>query len=125
MAQLVLSEEERVVDQELGYPRCYGKLCSRAFAGADLGFFTPFTAGPPQRFVPYSPPAEDVSSLSVSLTETPITLRCKFLVGECFSLINKLERLWGGAASEAEGVGHRVPSCGRGGEGGIQCAQVR
>jgi len=68
MAQLVLSEEERVVDQELGYPRCYGKLCRRAFSGADVGFFTPFIAGPPQRFVPYSPPAEDVSYLSVCLS---------------------------------------------------------
>jgi hypothetical protein len=68
MAQLVLSEEERVVDQELGYPRCYGKLCRRAFAGSDVGFFTPFIAGPPQRFVPYSLPAEDVSSLSLSLS---------------------------------------------------------
>ncbi|CAK9219597.1 unnamed protein product [Sphagnum troendelagicum] len=63
MAQLVLSEEERVVDQELGYPRCYGKLCRRAFSGADVGFFTPFIAGPPQRFVPYSPPAEDLAKL--------------------------------------------------------------
>jgi len=63
MAKLVLTEEERVVDQELGYPRGYAKLCRHALAGMIEGFSMPFSAGPPQRFVPYSLAPVDVSSL--------------------------------------------------------------
>ncbi|CAM6029808.1 unnamed protein product [Sphagnum balticum] len=63
MAKLVLTEEERVVDQELGYPRGYAKLCRHALAGMIEGFSMPFSAGPPQRFVPYSLAPVDITKL--------------------------------------------------------------
>jgi len=63
MAKLVLTEEERVVDQELGYPRGYAKLCRHALAGMIDGFSMPFSAGPPQRFVPYSLAPVDIAKL--------------------------------------------------------------
>lgn len=59
-SKLMLTEEERVVDPVLGYPHGYAKLCQHAAVQLQ-GLVTPFTAGPPQRFLPYSPQAEDVS----------------------------------------------------------------
>jgi hypothetical protein len=77
---LVLSEEERVVDPQLGYPPGYAKLCSQQAAAAAHGhgqqqqeesgdsvatvFTTPYSRGPPQRFLPYSPVTQNVSCCS-------------------------------------------------------------
>jgi hypothetical protein len=78
---LVLSEEERVVDPQLGYPLGYAKLCSQQAAaaaahghgqqqqeeGGDSAvtvFTTPYSRGPPQRFLPYSPVTQNVSCCS-------------------------------------------------------------
>jgi hypothetical protein len=58
-AKTVLSREERAVDPRLGYPRGYAKLCRHAFIQPQ-GLITPFTVGPPQRFLPYKPQPEDV-----------------------------------------------------------------
>ena len=58
-AKTVLTEEERVVDNQLGYPRGYGKLCRHAYIQMQ-GLITPYTEGPPQRFQPYSPLEEEV-----------------------------------------------------------------
>jgi len=51
------------VDEELGYPHGYAKLCRHAAAQLQ-GLLTPFTEGPPQRFLPYAPQTEDVSSFT-------------------------------------------------------------
>ena len=64
-SKLVLTEAERAVDPQVGYPLGYAKLCRHA-AGQLQGLLTPFTEGPPQRFLPYSPQTEDVSLLSNS-----------------------------------------------------------
>lgn len=61
-SKLMLTEEERVVDPVLGYPHGYAKLCQHAAVQLQ-GLVTPFTAGPPQRFLPYSPQAEDFATL--------------------------------------------------------------
>lgn len=64
----MFSEEDTEVDSQLGYPPVYAKLCRHAVAVAELPM--PFTEGAPQRFLPYSPQAEDVMlshSLSLSL----------------------------------------------------------
>jgi hypothetical protein len=66
-AKLALTEEEKTVDEQLGYPHGYAKLCRCHASTAELQHglqLTPFTEGPPQRFLPYSPQAEDVSFLS-------------------------------------------------------------
>ena len=62
-SKLVLTEVERTVDPQVGYPLGYAKLCRHA-AGQLQGLLTPFTEGPPQRFLPYSPQTEDVSLLA-------------------------------------------------------------
>ena len=66
-SKLVLTEAERAVDPQVGYPLGYAKLCRHA-AGQLQGLLTPFTEGPPQRFLPYSPQTEDVSLLACFLT---------------------------------------------------------
>ena len=57
---LTLPEEEKAIDPQLGYPVGYAKLCRYA-VNQPQGALTPFAEGPPQRFVPYAPPIEDVS----------------------------------------------------------------
>ncbi|XP_047057589.1 uncharacterized protein LOC124664021 [Lolium rigidum] len=44
------TEEERAVDDALGYPKAYARLC-RAGAGGALGL--PYAHGPPHAFLPY------------------------------------------------------------------------
>ncbi|KAG0604219.1 hypothetical protein M758_10G154000 [Ceratodon purpureus] len=61
-SKLMLTEEERVVDPQLGYPLGYAKLCRHASLQLH-GLFTPFTEGPPHRFLPYSPQSEDFATL--------------------------------------------------------------
>ncbi|KAH9567713.1 hypothetical protein CY35_03G039400 [Sphagnum magellanicum] len=61
-AKLVLTDEEKAVDEELGYPHGYAKLCRHAAAQLQ-GLLTPFTEGPPQRFLPYAPQTEDFVKL--------------------------------------------------------------
>lgn len=56
---LSLSDEEKAVDPQLGYPVAYAKLCRHAVTQPQ-GILTPFAEGPPQRFVPYAPPSEEV-----------------------------------------------------------------
>lgn len=56
---LTLTEEEKAIDEKLGYPAGYAKLCRHALAQPQ-GVLTPFAEGPPQRFVPYAPPPDDV-----------------------------------------------------------------
>ncbi len=78
-AKLVLTDEEKAVDEELGYPHGYAKLCRHAAAQLQ-GLLTPFTEGPPQRFLPYAPQTEDVSSFSYQTntkqTDTHQNWRC-------------------------------------------------
>jgi hypothetical protein len=62
VSELMLTEEERVVDPELGYPHGYAKLCRHASTQLH-GLVIPFTEGPPHRFLPYSPQSDDVSLL--------------------------------------------------------------
>jgi hypothetical protein len=61
-AKLVLTDEEKAVDEELGYPHGYAKLCRHAAAQLQ-GLLTPFTEGPPQRFLPYALQTEDFVKL--------------------------------------------------------------
>ena len=56
---LTFTEEEKAIDEKLGYPAGYAKLCRHALAQPQ-GVLTPFAEGPPQRFVPYAPPPDDV-----------------------------------------------------------------
>jgi len=56
----MFSEEEIEVDSQLGFPPVYAKLCRHAVA---VELPMPFTEGAPQRFLPYSPQADDVKSL--------------------------------------------------------------
>lgn len=56
---LTLTEEEKTIDPTLGYPAGYAKLCHHALTQPQ-GVLTPFTEGPPQRFVPYAPSSEEV-----------------------------------------------------------------
>lgn len=58
-AKQVLTDEERRVDPELGYPRGYAKLCRNAHIQM-RGLITPYTEGPPQRFLPYMLQPEDM-----------------------------------------------------------------
>lgn len=58
-----LAEGDTEVDPQLGYPHAYPKLCRQAYS---TGLPMPFTQGPPQRFVPFSPQPEDVSYLRSS-----------------------------------------------------------
>jgi hypothetical protein len=44
------TEEERAVDDALGYPKAYARLC-RGAAGGALGL--PYAHGPPHAFLPY------------------------------------------------------------------------
>ncbi|KAH7433986.1 hypothetical protein KP509_07G096100 [Ceratopteris richardii] len=62
LAKEVLSEDEKVVDPQLGYPRGYAKLCRHAYIQMQ-GLITPFTEGPPQRFLPYAPLDEELGKL--------------------------------------------------------------
>jgi len=92
----VLSEEERVVDPQLGYPLGYAKLCSQqAAAAAAHGhgqqqqeeggdsvvtvFTTPYSRGPPQRFLPYSPVTQNVSCCSCSCHSLSLSLSLSLL----------------------------------------------
>jgi len=65
-AKQVLTDEERKVDPELGYPRGYAKLCRNAHIQM-RGLITPYTEGPPQRFIPYTLQPEDVSQFFLEL----------------------------------------------------------
>jgi len=56
---LSLSDEDKEIDPQLGYPVAYAKLCHHAVTQPQ-GILTPFAEGPPQRFVPYAPPSEEV-----------------------------------------------------------------
>jgi hypothetical protein len=93
-AKLALTEEEKAVDEQLGYPHGYAKLCRCHASTAELQHslqLTPFTEGPPQRFLPYSPQAEDVSFLSENRKKThthkshieTVPLRLKLLPKTC------------------------------------------
>ncbi len=90
-AKLALTEEEKTVDEQLGYPHGYAKLCRCHASTAELQHglqLTPFTEGPPQRFLPYSPQAEDVSFLSENRkkhTHAQITYRNCALASEATS----------------------------------------
>jgi hypothetical protein len=90
-AKLALTEEEKTVDEQLGYPHGYAKLCRCHASSAELQHclqLTPFTEGPPQRFLPYSPQAEDVSFLSENRkkhTHAQITYRNCALASEATS----------------------------------------
>ncbi|XP_024363029.1 uncharacterized protein [Physcomitrium patens] len=55
-----LAEGDTEVDPQLGYPHAYPKLCRHAYS---TGLPMPFTQGPPQRFVPFSPQPEDFQLL--------------------------------------------------------------
>ncbi|KAJ7558543.1 hypothetical protein O6H91_04G045200 [Diphasiastrum complanatum] len=59
---LVLSEEERNVDPQLGYPRGYAKLCRHAHAWVHSNIF-PYSEGPPRKFIPYALPPDDIAKL--------------------------------------------------------------
>lgn len=73
-ATTFLSEEERRVDPQLGYPRGYAKLCRNA-ATQLQGLITPFTQGPPQRFMPYAPQPEEVSHTTSTTSSVETTSR--------------------------------------------------
>ncbi len=91
---LVLSEEERVVDPQLGYPLGYAKLCSQQAAAHGHGqqqqeeggdsvvtvFTTPYSRGPPQRFLPYSPVTQNVSCCSCCCHSLSLSLSLSFLL---------------------------------------------
>lgn len=59
---LSLSDEEKAIDAQLGYPVSYAKLCHHAVTQPQ-GILTPFAEGPPQRFVPYAPASEELQLL--------------------------------------------------------------
>ncbi|KAG0599265.1 hypothetical protein M758_12G138900 [Ceratodon purpureus] len=59
-SQLGCAEEDTEVDPQLGYPLVYPKLCRHAHS---TGLPMPFLEGPPQRFLPYSPLADDFAHL--------------------------------------------------------------
>ncbi|KAJ7517096.1 hypothetical protein O6H91_21G010600 [Diphasiastrum complanatum] len=62
LPQLGLGKEETQVDARLGYPTGYAKLCK--YAPVQMkGLITPFTEGPPKRFLPYAPSAEEIARL--------------------------------------------------------------
>ncbi|KAI4981015.1 hypothetical protein ZWY2020_021500 [Hordeum vulgare] len=44
-------EEERAVDDALGYPKAYSRLCRSGACGGALCL--PYTHGPPDAFLPY------------------------------------------------------------------------
>lgn len=67
LSQLGCAEEDAEVDAELGYPPVYAKLCRHEDAA---GLPIPFTEGPPQRFLPYAPHAEDVSKACLLVSST-------------------------------------------------------
>eukprot|EP01018_Ginkgo_biloba_P026442 Gb_23424 [translate_table: standard] len=71
-ARHVLTDEERMVDPELGYPRGYAKLCRNAHIQMQ-GLITPYTEGPPQRFLPYALQPEDMAKLKEFNQLFPIT----------------------------------------------------
>ncbi|XP_047266055.1 uncharacterized protein LOC107861892 isoform X2 [Capsicum annuum] len=50
---LVFTPEEMVIDQGLGYPKAYAKLCKDRILG-------PFNRGPPFTFTPYALPQDEV-----------------------------------------------------------------
>ncbi|GLJ55852.1 hypothetical protein SUGI_1199280 [Cryptomeria japonica] len=62
LARNILTEEETRVDPELGYPRGYAKLCRNAHLHMQ-GLITPYTEGPPQRFLPYALQPEDIAKV--------------------------------------------------------------
>uniref|UniRef100_A0A7I4FD07 Myb-like domain-containing protein n=1 Tax=Physcomitrium patens TaxID=3218 RepID=A0A7I4FD07_PHYPA len=61
--------EDTEVDPQLGYPSAYPNLCRHAHA---TGLPLPFTEGPPQRFLPYSPQADDFQHLKEWDTVFPV-----------------------------------------------------
>ncbi|KAH7414599.1 hypothetical protein KP509_14G001300 [Ceratopteris richardii] len=60
-ARDILTDDEKVVDPQLGYPRGYANLCRQAHIQMQ-GLITPFTEGPPQRFLPYVPLDEELAN---------------------------------------------------------------
>lgn len=51
---LFFTEDEMAVDEDLGYPKAYAKLCKdRSFA--------PFSSGPPFTFIPSALPQQEVN----------------------------------------------------------------
>ncbi|KAH9317231.1 hypothetical protein KI387_019000, partial [Taxus chinensis] len=62
LARSILTDEETRVDAELGYPRGYAKLCRNAHIHMQ-GLITPYTEGPPQRFLPYAAQPEDIAKI--------------------------------------------------------------
>lgn len=71
-AKQVLTDEERRVDPQLGYPRGYAKLCRNAHIQM-RGLITPYTEGPPQRFLPYILQPEDIAKMKEFNELFPIT----------------------------------------------------
>lgn len=54
---LLFTREELGVDENLGYPKAYAKLCrDRSFSS--------FTSGPPFTFVPFALPPQEVNSFN-------------------------------------------------------------
>lgn len=51
---LVFTPEEMVIDQGLGYPKAYAKICKDRSFG-------PFSRGPPFTFTPYALPQHEVT----------------------------------------------------------------
>lgn len=54
-ADLLFTEEEMAIDEGLGYPKAYGKLCR------DRGF-GPYSHGPPFTFTPYALQQNEVTN---------------------------------------------------------------
>ncbi|MCO5604480.1 hypothetical protein L7F22_058646 [Adiantum nelumboides] len=62
LAQDILTSDEKELDTQLGYPCGYAKLCRHAHIQMQ-GLITPFTEGPPQRFLPYAPLDEELAKV--------------------------------------------------------------
>ncbi|MCO5569873.1 hypothetical protein L7F22_023587 [Adiantum nelumboides] len=62
LAKDILTSDEKEFDTQLGYPRGYAKLCRHAHIQMQ-GLITPFTEGPPQRFLPYAPLDEELAKV--------------------------------------------------------------
>lgn len=65
----MFAAEGSEVDSQLGYPPVYAKLCRHAMA---VELPMPFAEGAPQRFLPYSPQAEDFIHLKEWDTVFPV-----------------------------------------------------
>ncbi|KAI5076040.1 hypothetical protein GOP47_0008105 [Adiantum capillus-veneris] len=62
LAKDILTSDEKELDSQLGYPRGYAKLCRHAHIQMQ-GLITPFTEGPPQRYLPYAPLDEELAKV--------------------------------------------------------------